>query len=187
MMKLFEAYITDFTEADYTKRYGLLDCTLKQKIDGKKDALDKKRSLCGLILFYRGIKELYQKDSAEISFNQNGKPLCDFCYFNISHSGERVVCAFSDTPIGVDIQKITQIKKREKYKFFNSKENRYVNSEENAFCERYTEIFTKKESAVKMLGLSLKDAALIDTFSPDFDFKTQKSNGFITTVCTKNL
>lgn len=187
MIKLYFGSITDFTEADYTKQYSLLDCALKQKIDRKKATTDKMRSLCGLILFYRGINELYQKDTAEISFGDNGKPLCDFCYFNISHSEDRAVCAFSDKPIGVDIQKIVPIKKRKKYKFFNQSENDYVNSDDNLFFERYTEIFTKKESAIKMLGLSLKDASFIDTFSGEFVFQTQKDNDFITTVCTKKL
>lgn len=187
MIKIYTANVTDFTQADYTEMYSLLDCALKQKIDFKKKRTDKLLSLAGYILLYNGVKELYGKTDFNITINEHGKPLCDFCYFNISHSVERVVCAFSDVPIGIDIQKIYDIKLRQKYKFFNQKENVYVNQSRDFLSERYIEIFTKKEAAIKMLGLSIANAADIDTFSSEFYFETQKIDDFLITVCRKNL
>ena len=187
MIKLYFAKITDFTQADYTKAYSLLNYATKTKIDVKKSDYQKKQSLAGLLLLYRGAYEIYGKTDFDINFNENGKPLCDFCFFNVSHCDERVVCAFSDEPIGVDIQKISAIKPRQKYKLFNEKENYYVNQDDYSFSERYIEIFTKKESALKMLGGSIANAALIDTFSDEFHFETQYDNGFIFTVCRKNI
>ena len=188
MIKIYSALITDFTQADYTNAYRLLENALKEKIDAKKSEKDKMRSLAGIILLYKGAFELYKKTDFKIKFNKNGKPLCDFCFFNISHSQNRVVCVLSDEPVGMDIQKIKPIKRREKYKFFTDKENDYVNSgnEKNSLCERFTEIFTKKESALKMLGLSLADSKNIDTFSNRFKFMQQKDGEFITTVCLQN-
>lgn len=187
MIKIYNAKITDFTQADYTKMYSLLDCALKEKIDFKKNNDDKMRSLAGLILLYRGAYELYGKTGFDITFNKYGKPLCDFCNFSISHSKERVICAFSDADIGIDIQKIDDIKPREKYKFFNQKENFYVNQNDRFISERYTEIFTKKEAAIKMLGLSIANASDIDTFSNEYCFKTQEKDGFVFSICEKKL
>lgn len=186
MIKIYSALITDFTQADYTNQYSLLEHAIRDKIDAKKNSRDKIRSLAGYILLYRAVLELYQKTEIKIYFNEHGKPLCDFCFFNISHSEDRVVCVISDQPVGIDIQKVKAIKKRPKYKFFNARENEYVNCDECLFLMHYTEIFTKKEAAVKMLGESILHGCSIDTFSSAFNFETQKSGDFITTVCTQN-
>lgn len=186
MIKIYSAKISDFTQADYTDVYSLLDCALKKKVDTKKQNQDKMCSLCGYILFYRGARELYGKTSPKVSFNKNGKPLCDFCHFSISHSEDRVVCALSDETVGVDMQKIKEIKPRKAYLLFNDAENDYVNSDRNLVSQRYTEIFTKKESAIKMLGLTLSAGGTIDTFSNNFKFQTQINDGFVTTLCRKN-
>lgn len=186
MIKIYSAQLTDFTRADYTKMYSLLDCAIKEKIDRKKSELNKKQSLAGYILLHLGAKELYGKKHFDITFNEHGKPLCDFCFFSISHSEDHVFCAFCEEPIGVDVQKISDITPREKYKFFNLKENFYVNQNKPSFSERYIEIFTKKEAAVKMLGLSIASASKIDAFSNEFYFETQKKDGFIFTICSQN-
>ncbi len=183
MIKLYKAKITNFTRADYTNMYSLLDCAIRARIDAKAKSDDQMRSLAGYILLFRGVKELYNKTDFVIRFNSNGKPLCDFCYFNISHSNEYVVCAFSDRPIGVDIQKIVVISPRQKYRFFTARECFYVNQSEFDLSKRYVEIFTKKEAALKMRGLALGNASKIDTFSNEFQFKTTFFNDFILTVC----
>lgn len=186
MIKLYKAQITDFNEADYAKMYSLLDYALKQKVDFKKCKTNKKQTLAGYILLWQGAKEVYGESDFKISFNQYGKPICDFCEFNISHSKQWVVCAFSDKPIGVDIQKISHIKPRQRYKFFNQKENIYVNQNYDFLSEKYIEIFTKKEAALKMLGLPIFNAAKIDTFSDEFCFKVKKFDEYILCICTSN-
>ena len=184
MIKLYKININEISAADYTRVYNLLADDLKQKIDAKQNADDKKRSLAAFLLLFGGAKELYKRDDFEIKFNENGKPICDFCHFNISHSGEWAVCVFSDTPIGVDIQQIKDIKMRGNYRFFTTREAEYVNSDTALLPQRFTEIFTKKEAAVKMLGGSLASmASRIDTFSPEYNFETLIHKKFIITIC----
>ena len=187
MIKVYSAKITDLSQADYTKMYSLLDCALRGKIDEKKCEKNRLCSLAGYILLYRGAYEIYGKRQFSITFNEYGKPLCDFCFFSISHSFDNVVCVFSDKNIGADIQKIPHIKPRKKYKFFNQKENFYVNRCDDLISKRYVEIFTKKEAAVKMLGVSLAEAASVDTFSDEFCFETTEIDGCIFTVCVKRI
>lgn len=187
MIKVYTAMTIDFTQADYTKTYSLLERAVRDKIDAKKYEEDRRSSLAGYILLYRGAYELYKKRQFNITFNEYGKPLCDFCFFSISHSDGHVVCVLSDEPVGVDIQKLSNIKPREKYKFFNEKENCYVNQNSDLLSKKFIEIFTKKEAAVKMSGLSISHAALVDTFSNEFCFETQETDGFIITVCQKNV
>ena len=187
MIKLYLSKITEYSQADYAKMYSLLECTIRQKIDAKKRNLNKKQSIVGYSLLYRGFKELYNKSDVNLEFNSHGKPVCDFCFFSISHSKEYVVCVFSDHPIGVDIQKNTNIKSRNNYKLFNQKENDYVNQNGQFNPQKYIEIFTKKEAAVKMLGLSLSQCAQIDTFSNEYNFKIDVLDDFMIAICTKNV
>lgn len=187
MIKLYTAKTTDFTQADYTKQYSLLECAIREKIDAKSKEKSRCQSLAGYILFYRAAGELFPNEQIKIYFNEHGKPLCDFCYFNISHSDDRIVCVVSDEPVGIDIQQIRPIKFRKSYMLFNEKESDYVNQNAELISQRYVEIFTKKEAAIKMLGLSLPQAATIDTFSQEFDFKTYQKDNFFITACSKNV
>ncbi len=186
MIKVYSAHIFDFTQADYILQYSLLDVALRAKIDAKKSDNDKMCSLAGYILLYRGVSELYGKEKINITFNQNGKPLCDFCFFSISHSESRVVCAISNEPVGIDIQIVKNIRRQKNYKLFNAFENEYVNSGTKGHSARFTEIFTKKESAVKLLGKTLSYAAAVNTFSDEFIFESTNFEDYIMTVCKKS-
>lgn len=186
MIKIYSAKSTDFTQADYTKQYSLLEHAIREKIDFKKSPAAKKNSLAGYILLYNAISDMYNKTEIEIKYNENGKPICDFCFFNISHSKGYVVCVVADEVVGIDVQKIKNISQREKYKFFNKQENDYVNSDIRLLSSRYIEIFTKKEAAVKMLGTTIACGATIDTFSEKFLFETYFNGDFVVTVCRQN-
>ncbi len=186
MISKFEAKIIDFSQADYTKQYSLLECAIREKIDKKQNPKSKKQSLAGYILLYRALAKLYPEEQIKITYNEHGKPLCDFCFFNISHSDDRVICVVSDQPVGVDIQKFKKVKPKEKYKFFNDKECDYVNQNEDLICERFIEIFTKKEAAIKMLGLSMSYASRIDTFSTEFCFEIIRKDDFLSCVCLES-
>ncbi len=186
MINLYKAKITDFTQADYANQYSLLECAIREKIDVKKHIDAKKQSLAGYILLFRAIDELYSKKDVKISFNEYGKPLCDCCFFSISHSKDYVVCVVSDEQVGIDVQQIRTIEQRTKYKFFNQKENDYVNQNAKFSSKRYIEIFTKKEAAIKMLGLSLTQASMVDTFSKEYFFETSEEDGVFLTICRKN-
>lgn len=187
MIKVYFAKITQYSQADYAEMYSLLECAIRQKIDAKKQNLNKQQSIVGYSLLYRGFEELYQKTNVKIEFNQYGKPNCDFCFFSISHSKEYVVCALSDQPIGIDIQKNTHIEYRDRYKFFTDKESCYVNQNIDFLSQKYLEIFTKKEAAIKMLGLSLSRCSQIDTFLDLYNFKTDIYDDFVITICTQNV
>jgi 4'-phosphopantetheinyl transferase len=71
----------------------------------------KLRALTAALLLARVVNEFCQIDfaQAKIAENEYGKPhivgLPDF-HFNLSHSGEWVVCAINPQPLGVDVQEV---------------------------------------------------------------------------------
>ena len=111
-MLLEKINIRDITDEEYTAALYLFP-------DIPKRGEDTKRTLAGRILLKKMIKRLYGKEDFKLYYNENGKPLCDFCFFSISHSGDFAAVAVSDNQVGVDIQIPGGFKKREKYMLFS--------------------------------------------------------------------
>ena len=182
-MLLEKINIRDITDEEYTAALYLFP-------DIPKRGEDTKRTLAGRILLKKMIKRLYGKEDFKLYYNENGKPLCDFCYFNISHSGDYAVCAVSEREIGVDTEQMLGFKKRERYMLFSAEETDYINEcdSENRFF-----LWTMKEAYVKAIGGRLKNAAEINLVSNKtvntslggFLFKTEYFNGYVITVCEK--
>ena len=76
-------------------------------------------------------------------------------YFNLSHSGEYVACAVSDSPVGVDIERIHDIDLNIARHFFYGTEYDYVlnNKDSN---KAFFELWVLKESYMKMTGLGFR-------------------------------
>jgi 4'-phosphopantetheinyl transferase len=106
----------------------------------------------------------YDPQTITILWDSYGKPYCSTpksCHFNISHSGEWVVCAFDNKPIGIDIQKIVLIPRTRRdmivLRFFDKCEQiQYFNLNEE---EKENFFFTQwaiKESYIKLLEKGLR-------------------------------
>lgn len=183
-MVLEKINIRDITDEKYT-------AALKLFPDIPKRGEDTKRTLAGRILLKKMIKRLYGKEDFKLYYNENGKPLCDFCYFNISHSEDYAVCAVSEKEIGADIEQIKSFKKRKRYMLLTPEESDYVNECNSEI--RFFTIWTMKEAYIKALGSTLKTAAQISLVSnktlkavySGFLFKTEYFNGYVITVCEK--
>lgn len=186
MTKAYKSLLEDFSEADVIREYKLLSDDYIRKVSLIKRTEDKRRTMGGLILLRRAVKQNFGISSYDITLNENGKPLLDFCYFNISHSEQYVVLAISDKPVGIDIQKMRSITRRDDYRLFTYNEVSYVNSESGDFESKFFEIWTKKEAYIKMLGLRLSDAAKYDVLKvTDARFTTEENDGYMLTMCEK--
>lgn len=75
--------------------------------------------------------------------------------FNISHSGNAVMCAIGFDDIGVDIQAIKDIAISKVASLFFSQEEVFVLSRDGFGKNLLSEIWCVKESYIKMLGLGL--------------------------------
>ena len=97
--------------------------------------------------------------------NGNGKPyLQDYpLYFNLSHSGNYVVCAVSAREVGVDIQeyKKTDVERLAR-RFFSEEEQGILMActNEKEQCKLFFRLWTRKEAYGKLTGEGI--AAVID-------------------------
>ena len=121
----------------------------------------------------------------EIIKNKNGKPYLknSNLFFNISHKKDIIVIAFSDNEIGIDmeyIDKDKEIKKALLNSFFSKNEINYIDNN----IEKFFEVFTKKESYIKMLGKRVAEIKYVDIFDLDCNFNTFRYKDFVVTVCS---
>ncbi|ALS01040.1 hypothetical protein ATZ33_06555 [Enterococcus silesiacus] len=121
---------------------------------------DSLRTLYGEILVRYISRTQFNFDTQQIIFTKNkyGKPYIkdNPLFFNISHSGEWVVCAFSSSEIGIDIEKIEKLNTNIAENFFSEYEyETLLNTENKKQLDYFYDIWTLKESYLKWLGTGL--------------------------------
>ncbi len=123
---------------------------------------DINRTLIGDLLIRSLVCQKYKMNNEEIKFiyNEYGKPFVqkfsDF-HFNISHSGEWVVCATANSNVGIDIERVSNIEALKLANEFFSEEEFYdlsnMNSDEQ--INYFFDLWTLKESYIKTIGKGL--------------------------------
>lgn len=176
--KLFElAYmsIEGMNEADRKVLYSCVAPERREQLMARKNRQSADLSLAGEVLarvmLWQTVRQLeaerpgvIQPKDFVIVRNEYGKPYQETVpglFFNISHSGTMVACAIAGENIGIDIQKRAEgVKVREKV--FCPEELREVcNAEESGTADSpclFTELWTKKESYLKLTGEGLRKA-----------------------------
>lgn len=147
-----------------SKFYSLIKCVQQEqrerimKFRLYKDAL---RSLAADILIRKIIISKTGLKNSEILFkrNQYGKPCLKNIpnlHFNLSHSGEWVVCGLSNASVGIDIEEIKPIDLYIAIRFFAKEEIKDLFSlAESERLLYFYDLWTLKESYVKALGKGL--------------------------------
>jgi 4'-phosphopantetheinyl transferase len=126
-------------------------------------AEDRIRSLLGQMLIRKLVADAASIPFLHISFiaGPYGKPALangDLQpNFNLSHSGEWVLCAISDAPIGVDVEQIATADLAMAKQFFAPAEYRFIAGAPDARLqhERFFAVWTAKESYIKAVGMGL--------------------------------
>ena len=76
-------------------------------------------------LLESAVRQVYGIPMPKLTKDENGKPYFpdrEDIHFSLSHSGKYIMCAVSDSPVGVDIQKEQKISDRTKKRIFTEKE-----------------------------------------------------------------
>lgn len=105
---------------------------------------------------------------------EKGKPFPDGfenIHFNISHSGKWVAIAFSDSAVGVDVEKIRKVPEGVANRFFSQPEKDWINScpDETSKADVFFTLWTLKESFLKAIGKGLTKNLNSFTVSPIAD------------------
>ena len=152
--------------------YSLLDLisTEKQKrVREFKFFDDAQRCLYGEILARQAICERLNINNNQLRFSTNkyGKPIIleqESLHFNISHSGDWILCAVDSRTIGVDVEIIKELDLDIARRFFSPEEyDDMMNIAINKRIKYFYKLWTLKESYIKAIGKGL--AVSLKSFS----------------------
>lgn len=114
---------------------------------------EKNDSLLSRVLLGYILKKHYSIEKFSFYYGSNGKPYLknEALYFNISHSGNYVICVTSDAEIGCDVQCIGKYNPRIAERFFTENERAFLEKSENQPSD-FTRLWALKESVLKKTG-----------------------------------
>lgn len=142
----------------------------RSRIDRMTQLWDVRRSLVGESLIRMLACQALAIDNAAIAFaaTPDGRPYLsgfeEVFDFNLSHSGEWVVCAAGQPEIGVDIERIQPIDLELARRCFSAVEyRRWLGYPASQRLTRFYELWTLKESYLKAMGKGL--AIPLDSFT----------------------
>jgi len=121
----------------------------------------KLQSVAGELLARYSVGQYLGKPDQQINlvFGEKGKPHIgnlNGVHFNISHSGNYVVCAVAPYEIGIDVERIRKVNLRVAERFFSTPEiNDLMSLDEADRMEYFIRLWTIKESYLKAIGRGL--------------------------------
>jgi len=123
----------------------------------------------------------------EYEKRENGKPfLKGQKYFNISHSGDYVLCAVSDCEVGADIERTERMRENTFKRIFSPAEKECYEKEHKGSKDYLCRVWTRKESILKMTGEGLRhDLREICTEKDGYFVKSFDFGDYIISVCTE--
>ncbi len=122
---------------------------------------DVQRSLLGELLARYLLADRLKISCNKIIFvtGKNGKPAFPQArnlHFNISHSGQWVVCALATVPVGVDVERLRKVNPSLAERFFSPDEVATLRAlPEEMQTEKFIQLWTLKESFLKAIGRGL--------------------------------
>lgn len=124
-----------------------------------------------------------------IKYLDSGKPYKDNIEFSLSHSNEYVILATSDSPIGIDIERIKDINPSLIDYSFSPSDVKEIKTKEQFFSR-----WVLKESLGKCIGTGLKGKikeipstkGLFNYMGESFSSKSIKYEEYMIGVCVKN-
>lgn len=134
------------------------------------------QSLCGDALARQMLSKVLGIAPQEIVFTytENGKPLVDGLYFNVSHSGNLVGCAVSQRPVGLDLEQIRPAPPR----------LRCAMEAEGESDEAFFRLWTKREALLKCRGETIAQWRSADWQEENYTFsEPEVPNGYCACVC----
>jgi 4'-phosphopantetheinyl transferase len=159
MIKIYGIKLRDKIKKEFFDNYIIyVSKEKRERIRRFKKLDDAVRSLMGDIIVRIAICQEIGLKNEDLIFYKNkyGKPcLKNNCnvQFNISHSGDWIIAAIHDLPIGVDIQKIQPVNMDIAKRFFTPDEYKEIMRKDNEERLSYFyELWVLKESYIKAVG-----------------------------------
>ncbi|WP_160031878.1 4'-phosphopantetheinyl transferase family protein [Paenibacillus sp. An7] len=182
-MDIWSVYLRPILESgkDWMQILPFMNAQLQAKIQKFRQPEDQLRTLCGELLLQKHALERWGISPSELvkKYNAYGKPeLAEYpsYHYNISHSGDWVVAAFANKPVGIDMEtKANPVDISIAERFFTPSEVSLLREQnEEQQQSLFYELWTLKESYIKAEGSGL--SIPLDSFSFEFREQNQEHN-----------
>ncbi len=148
-------------------------------------------------LLKENLSKLYsvEKDKIEIKKDSLGCPYTDDlenAFISISHCEGMIACAVSDSRVGIDVEALSERRKRLEKRIFTENEIKIIDDCEDENTAFFT-LWTLKEAYLKAIGTGFRANAkeiefsavfpLVVSNKPQFVFKTEILDEYILSYC----
>lgn len=153
--------LRELSDAEFENALSKVDSGQRERIMRYRFMEDRKRGLVGVLLSKYAISKAFGIPANEIIFEKNkyGKPHVvgrSGVHYNISHSGDYVVCAVGESPVGIDVQEIKDGSLDVADRFFSKEEKEVLAmTGEEVRRDLFCEMWSLKEAYIKCIGLGL--------------------------------
>ena len=169
-MKWYKYDIRNLIPSEYAKWYALMNKDKQARVERFRFKDDKMRTIAGEMLARKAIAEWCNISAEGIVFDrtETGKPYAKGLpvEFNISHSGDVIVCVVDDKPVGIDIEKIHPVDLKVAkhictddeliYLFgYTPTEQDFTYTTDQELLTRFFELWTTKEAICKLRGIGI--------------------------------
>ena len=128
----------------------------QKRIQNMKQEKSRKQSM-GVGLLLQKVLALYHMQDSKVFVDEHGKPKVEGLEFSLSHSGNLVLCAVSEEPVGCDIERLREAPKGVAERYFSDAEQVYLSRfSADEYDRKFFRLWTMKESYVKMTGEGLR-------------------------------
>ena len=182
--------ITDTAIREYGNFMSIPSEEKRQQLETYRFNIDKALSLYAELLVRQHACRTLKISESDIIFEQNeyGKPFLKNhtgFHFNVAHTHNAIVAAFSDSPVGVDVERVRDFDPAIAKRFFMLQELDYILQASDQ-SKAFYEIWTKKEAYIKYLGRGLSVALnsfnVLDTKINNM-IASKEQYGYITSLC----
>lgn len=170
----------------------------RERIEKMRQSKSRKQSLGAGILLNEVLSK-HKIRSEDVYLDEGGKPMIKGLHFNLSHSGDMVICATDENPVGCDIEQIKKAPPCLAEHYFCESEKQYLSQfMGDRYDKEFYRLWTMKESYMKYTGegmrlaldefeIRIQDEAQIirNGIIQDCVLKEYKVPGYHITVCAK--
>lgn len=160
--RIYAADVTELKNEDlFRTAYQTVTKERQKKTDRLRLHQDKCLSLGAELLLLQGLKRSgLDHQQLTYSYGANGKPYLsevEDVYFNLSHSGDLVICAISSQEIGCDVERISDRDSDIARRFFSPEEYELIAGQDTETLRRemFFRLWTLKESFIKSTGMGM--------------------------------
>lgn len=182
MIRLRFTKTEDLSQEHFNFLLAQLPDNVQEKVMRYRFEKDRKMALVSRALLMAELTDKSSFNWSNMKLGSKGKPYLHGAeYFNWSHSENMVVVGFSDSPIGVDVEKQKKMDWESLLSYFHEQEQNYIKQANNPL-QKYYEVWTRKEAYLKGVGSGLTDE--MNTIDCS---KSSVGNKLVWNICTHQI